>query len=242
MRAVDDVLSDLQAATSALLHEAEQFSEDEVRQPSLLPGWTRAHVLAHLAQNADGGTRLLQWARTGVSGFEYHSVAARDAAIQQGAERPLRELLEHLRVSVSSFADACHSMTPEHWGQVVTWTTGQDAEAHVVARSRLIEVLVHHVDLDASYQASSWPTTFVLERLGSVVGALNRRRLSPQTLRLEAIDFGTHYHLDGFSPRNATVAGPGAELLRWLLGRSRGDVLVVSDGRRLPAMPSTYST
>ena len=33
--------------------------------PSLLPGWTRAHVLAHVAGNADALVNLLTWARTG---------------------------------------------------------------------------------------------------------------------------------------------------------------------------------
>jgi maleylpyruvate isomerase len=242
VRSVEDVLNDLYAATPRLLHDAERIPEDELRQPSLLPGWSRAHVLAHLAQNAEAGTRLLRWARTGVRSFEYPSVAAREAAIQHGAQRPLHDLVEQLRVTAAGFSDACGSMNPEQWERVVTWTTGQDTPAHVVARSRLTEVLVHHVDLDRSYRGSSWPTAFVRERLVSVVQALNRRRLSPQSLRLEAVDSGTSYDLEGATPRHATVTGADAELLLWLLGRSRGDALVVSDGRRLPVMPSTYTT
>ena len=42
-------------------------------------------MLTHLARNADGGTRLLEWARTGVPSYEYESVAARAAAIEQGS-------------------------------------------------------------------------------------------------------------------------------------------------------------
>jgi hypothetical protein len=41
-----------------------------------LPGWSRGHVLTHLARNADGGRRLLVWARTGVESFEYASLQA----------------------------------------------------------------------------------------------------------------------------------------------------------------------
>ena len=42
----------------------------------------------------EGGTRLLEWARTGVLSYEYESAAARAAAIEQGAEyRPATALV-----------------------------------------------------------------------------------------------------------------------------------------------------
>ncbi|MER5808278.1 maleylpyruvate isomerase N-terminal domain-containing protein [Streptomyces sp. NPDC002033] len=40
------------------------LTDDDVRAPSLLPGWTRAHVLTHIARSADSRTRLLTAART----------------------------------------------------------------------------------------------------------------------------------------------------------------------------------
>jgi maleylpyruvate isomerase len=56
------VLGDLSAmrdSTEALLLglDAEPWHEADVRAPSLLPGWTRGHVLSHIARNADGITR-----------------------------------------------------------------------------------------------------------------------------------------------------------------------------------------
>src|SRR3954447_4566989 len=44
----------------------EQLTDDDLRKPSRLPGWTRAHVVAHLARNADALINLCTWARTGV--------------------------------------------------------------------------------------------------------------------------------------------------------------------------------
>ena len=58
-----------------------QLSEAAWTQASLLPAWTRAHVVTHLAQNADGGVRRLTGGRTRVPNFEYESVAARAVAI-----------------------------------------------------------------------------------------------------------------------------------------------------------------
>ena len=41
-----------------------RMAGEAFRAPSALPGWTRAHVLTHLARNADAMVNLLTWART----------------------------------------------------------------------------------------------------------------------------------------------------------------------------------
>jgi maleylpyruvate isomerase len=69
----EEALRELTAATDQLLAGLDGLSDAQVAGPSLLPGWTRGHVLTHLARNAEGGTRLLGWARTGVPSYEYES-------------------------------------------------------------------------------------------------------------------------------------------------------------------------
>src|SRR5580700_8568204 len=93
----------LAESTAGLLASAGALTGDGVRGPSLLPGWTRGHVLSHLARNAEGGTRLLGWARTGVPSFEYRSVAARAAAIEAGAGRPAAVLTGDVRATAAAF-------------------------------------------------------------------------------------------------------------------------------------------
>ena len=44
---------ELSQATSALLGATMSLDDDQWREPSRLPGWTRAHVGAHLALNAE---------------------------------------------------------------------------------------------------------------------------------------------------------------------------------------------
>ena len=60
-------LDRLAAATERLLATATALGDAQVREASLLPGWTRGHVLTHLARNADGMINLLSWARTWAS-------------------------------------------------------------------------------------------------------------------------------------------------------------------------------
>lgn len=60
-------------------------------EPSALPGWTRAHLLTHLARNADGLGNLLTWAETGVERSMYGPGNARDDDIEAGSGRAPRK-------------------------------------------------------------------------------------------------------------------------------------------------------
>ena len=82
MVSAEDALAYLEAATGDLVTGIGGLSDGDVRRPSLLPGWSRAHVLTHLARNAEGGVRLLGWARTGVPSYEYESLDARPCSPQ----------------------------------------------------------------------------------------------------------------------------------------------------------------
>ena len=56
--------------------------------PSLLPEWTRGHVLTHIARNADSFVRVLEAARRGEVVTQYEGgVASRNADIEAGASR-----------------------------------------------------------------------------------------------------------------------------------------------------------
>src|SRR5678816_1103084 len=46
-------------ATQRFLDSAADLTDANLAEPSLLPGWTRAHVMAHVARNADSLINLL---------------------------------------------------------------------------------------------------------------------------------------------------------------------------------------
>jgi len=75
------------------LHTAvEALPDPDLAGPSLLPGWSRQTLLAHLARNADALVNLLTWARTGVETPMYASAGARDEEIAETAARPASEV------------------------------------------------------------------------------------------------------------------------------------------------------
>ncbi len=68
------------------------MTDDEARQPSRLPGWTRGHVMTHLARNADGLRNLAEGAIAGEERAMYPSAEQREADIEAGSGRPAAEL------------------------------------------------------------------------------------------------------------------------------------------------------
>ncbi|MFJ9714192.1 maleylpyruvate isomerase family mycothiol-dependent enzyme [Streptomyces sp. NPDC101234] len=228
----------INAATGHLLETAARFTDADVRAPSLLPGWSRGHVLTHVARNADGGRNLLIWARTGRETPEYPSLAARDEQIEAGAGRSATELIADLRSAAVRFAMEYREMPPEAWNQTVRWTRGQERAAARAADSRLCEVLIHHVDLNADYTPAQWPTGFVRDMLSRVVASFSARDGAP-AMRLHTTDTETGYDI-GTARLAPIIHGPQASLLAWLMGRAQGTDLVVDGASELPRPPFLY--
>src|SRR4051812_18385609 len=62
-----------------------RLRDDDLHAPSALPAWSRAHVIAHVARNADALGNLLSWARTGVVTHMYESAEQRANDIEDSA-------------------------------------------------------------------------------------------------------------------------------------------------------------
>jgi len=242
MQPVEEAVKELGTATDSLIASIGGLTDAGARGPSLLPGWTRGHVLTHLARNADGGTRLLGWARTGMPSYEYMSVAARAEAIEEGAGRQAVVLLADVSAASAAFAEAVAVMPPDAWQHTITWTTGQQSPAEHVVESRLAEVLIHHVDLDLGFGPDHWPPWFVREMLTVAVRGMNERGLASLPARLQATDTGQVCQIGGEQADAVQVSGSEADLLAWLLGRSDGAHLSRDRPGPLPPVPSIYHT
>src|SRR5688572_18903427 len=180
-------MTDVDEATERLIRTAEGLDDSAVATPSLLPGWTVGHVLTHVARNADAYTNLLTWARTGVETPAYASTEARNAAIEEGSGRPLREQIEDIRAAHERFADAGAAMPAAAWTFHLDFL-GQSAAA--VPWARLREVEVHHVDLGAGYTHGDWSDAFALRLLREIVTGASAG-WPPMVLR----PFGTEHPL-----------------------------------------------
>ncbi|WP_433084880.1 maleylpyruvate isomerase family mycothiol-dependent enzyme [Dactylosporangium sp. CA-052675] len=198
---------ELERATERLLATVDSLPLDE---PSLCAGWTRGHVVTHLARNADAYVNLLTWARTGTRTPAYASREAREADIEAGAPRPASVQLADLAASATRLSTAIDAMPAEAWSTVVTMPSGTEVPAARLVWSRLCEVELHHVDLDAGYGPADWPEAFPPRLLHDPA--------TPRAATLEAPDGTVLLTVPGA----ATVRGPVHALAAWLTGRGDG--------------------
>ena len=164
--AIQPLSDQIDFAAQRLLGTARIVEDDDLRAPSLLPRWTRAHVVAHLARGADALRNLLIGARTGQPRAAYASPEARAADIERGAGLPRADLLDDLADSASAFRTVSRQLSDEAWATEITWVPGLDPfPAREVMVRRLVEIELHHVDLGAGYTAADWPDGFLVMRL-----------------------------------------------------------------------------
>lgn len=225
MRAVTD-------ATAELLATVDTLDDAALAAPSALPGWTRGHVLAHLARNADSLVNLLLWAHTGVETPQYASAALRDADIEAGAPRPLAAQRADLAESANRFTGMAGVLSAEQWHAEVRTRKGTPVAAHRIPWMRLQEVLIHHADLAAGYTPARWPADFVAELLGEAAADMGGRAIV-RTVEIRAADTGFTAVLGRGEPERV-IEAPAAALLAWLLGRGADESLPAS----LPELPA----
>jgi maleylpyruvate isomerase len=159
------LLPSLAVATDELLARLRALHDRDLRAPSLLPGWSRGHVVAHVALVGDALSRLLLSARTGEDIPAYASQNARDDEIALWAGRGASALAAEPARTARHF-DAQVSAMPAHaWTAKVSVLGGLPFPAAQVIVRRLSEVVLHHTDLGLGYDPEHWPAKFVIADL-----------------------------------------------------------------------------
>lgn len=228
-------LSQVEESTRRVLATAAELKPDAVAEPSTLPGWTRGHVLAHLARNADSLVNLLTGARTGTDIPQYADHEARDRDIERDAPRPPDVQLADLRDSHARFAEAAALMDPGAWAASVRHRSGYVFPASDIPHKRLLELEYHHVDLAAGYTPADWPESFAVAEFRRLASNLAGKADLP-AVELVAEDTGDRAAIGSGAPA-LTVEGPVRALTAWLSGRSTGDGLRHAPGTDLPRLP-----
>ena len=161
MDAAQRELSDLvDGATQRLLDDARVLSEADLRAASLLPGWTRAHVLAHVAWDADAMRNLLVGARSGQDRPAYPGAQARDAGIEQGVAKRAGDLMADLADSAMALRTVVRQLPDEAWRVQVRVLDSAPFPAAGLLTRRLAEVELHHCDLATRYGPADWSAAF----------------------------------------------------------------------------------
>jgi maleylpyruvate isomerase len=218
--------------TAHLLGGTISVSDEDWRGPSLLPGWSRGHLATHIARQADGLVRLADWARTGTRTDMYASPDQREDEIQAGALRSGLELQVDLDTSARQLEQAFAAVADAGaWDAVVELRGGLQVTARLLPLARLLEVALHHVDLDVGYTLADIDAPTADWLLEWCAFRLRERDEFP---RLDLVS-PTAQMTVGSSGGGRTVRGSSADLLGWLTGRADGTRLEGTGGLNLPA-------
>ncbi|MFD4180612.1 maleylpyruvate isomerase family mycothiol-dependent enzyme [Rhodococcus sp. NPDC058514] len=190
-----EVLAEIERSQARLESAVADLSDEQARGGSLLPGWSRGHVVTHLARNADALNRFAIGVLSGTQAEMYPGGReARGAAIEEGADRPVELLAADLRFAGRRVIESLRRIGPDQLDTPVLWR--KPVTARDVPVLRWCELEIHHLDLGTGYAALNWPGAFVESILD---------RDLPE--------------LADAAPDVAVPDLPRAELLAWLVGR-----------------------
>ncbi|MFD7134328.1 maleylpyruvate isomerase N-terminal domain-containing protein [Streptomyces sp. NPDC059894] len=146
-RTFTEALAWARTGTELLLDAVANLDEAAFSAPSALPEWTRKHLVAHVAANADALGNLVHWAATGEERPMYASVEERAAGIAKGPTLSADELRSWLTGSAQRLAEQLNRLTDEQWQHRVVTAQGRTVPATELPWMRAREVCVHAVDL-----------------------------------------------------------------------------------------------
>jgi maleylpyruvate isomerase len=229
----------LPEASARVIRAVDGLQDDEWSAPSLLTGWSRAHVVAHLALNAEALTRCLHGIVTDEADRQaqtmYDSDEQRDQDIAELAASTPTEIRDRLLAATTTFDDAVAAVPEDRWDDRVERTPGGRAmRAGSLPGMRIRELEIHQVDLGAGYSTADWSGSFST----LLLDAMTKRLDPPEPIEVRPLDTDRTWTIgdegDGEYPL-PVVTGPAADLAWWLTGRPAPDTVSCSRGE-LPSI------
>ncbi|WP_426977078.1 maleylpyruvate isomerase family mycothiol-dependent enzyme [Pseudarthrobacter sp. O4] len=221
--------------TAFFARKLNELSDAELDGDSLLPGWTRRHITAHIGYNARAIARLIEWAATGVESPMYPSTAVRDHEIDFGATLSpiaLRNLFDHSAVHLNV---EWRDLLEDAWRHKVRTIQGREVPATETVWMRSREVWMHAVDLANGAAFGDIPVP-VLERLLRDITGAWQARGTDEGLVVKVTDRDLTFG-DSTSASPTVVSGSLAAVVEWAAGRGSGGV-TAENGAALGQVPA----
>ena len=196
----------LAASHQLLLERLGGLVDEMVSRPSLLPGWTVGHVLAHIAQQGDSFTRLFLAAEKGELVDQYEGgFEARVSAINEAASRTAVEHVADVRRSIYALEGAVASAR-EGWYGSARMVSGIEVRVTDLPLRRWREVEVHMGDFGLSELGCSGPDSWSMDYVRHDLPVLTMQWKSRGSMGLTDL------------PQQIRTQSPSVRL-GWLMGR-----------------------
>lgn len=170
-----DTIAACRTSHRVLLASLAPLSDDDFRGPSLLPGYSRGHVVAHIANKAKAHVVILGGPAAGEvrhlhpDGYDPDLAADRAAAV-----RPAGELRSDLAQCFELLEATWDALDETFWDRPAMMVAGLRTMREVVSHHHR-NVEVHHVDLDIGHRPSDWPAILVESELSKRLGSFPDR-------------------------------------------------------------------
>ncbi len=215
------LLEELHLAAGVVAGMAATLTDPDIKAPSELPGWSRGHVLAHIAGISNAMARQLEYAARGESvdlydgGYEGRTQAIEMAAGHSAAEHRA-DVGAALERALRAFDSLDGTGGPET-AATAGWQTPISYRGGVAFDGGLAlwrELVIHAADLDLGRGPETWNRPFcehLFDFLSARVPEGQRFVLQPLALPPVVIGSGS---------RSTAVGGMLTDLAAWLAGRT----------------------
>ena len=229
----ENLLAELRRAADVVTGIAASLDDAAVAAPSELPGWTRGHVLAHLAGIANAMARQVEYSTRGErielydGGFE-----GRNRAIELAAGHGAEQHRATVGAAIDRALAAFGSLDKEGWQAPITFRDGVVFDGGLALWR---ELTIHATDLGTGRGPETWSRPFcehLFEFLAARVPEGERFVLQP--LGLPSVALGAA------GGRSTVINGMLTDIAAWLAGRTPtlGSLraTAAADGVELPAL------
>ena len=229
----ENLLAELRRAADVVTGIAASLDDAAVAAPSELPGWTRGHVLAHLAGIANAMARQVEYSTRGErielydGGFE-----GRNRAIELAAGHGAEQHRATVGTAIDRALAAFGSLDEEGWQAPITFRDGVVFDGGLALWR---ELTIHATDLGTGRGPETWSRPFcehLFEFLAARVPEGERFVLQP--LGLPSVALGAA------GGRSTVINGMLTDIAAWLAGRTPtlGSLraTAAADGVELPAL------
>ncbi len=196
---------------------AADLSDAELDGPSLLEGWSRRQLIAHLGYNAAGVCRLLKGAAAGVVTGMYASAEQRAADIAESVGLDANAVYSLFDTEAQRLETAWRTLPTEAWSLMVKTPQGTPVPASETLWMRSREVWIHAVDLDTGATFDMIPSV-VQETLFDEV--IVNWRASGKTVGVD----GDSTAVITMSVDDMSAQGTMPALLSWMTGRGSAGI------------------
>lgn len=224
--------------TAYFLRKLTEMPDEMLDLPSLLPGWTRRMIVAHVGHSARATARSVEDVHKGAVPSMHESDSHRRNRITFAATLParaLRHLVEHSAVHLHV---AWRDLHDASWDRMVVSAHGRSVPIRETAWMRARDVWVHSIDLGSGGSFENLPAE-MNDRIIDDVFRVWTRRGETMALTLVSDDRPPETAVKSYGRGGPVVYGDAANLALWL-ARQIPNSLSVAGGGTLPDIPRWF--